>query len=132
MSVFRTSTPQVLIVDDDAEIRAALRAVLDAEGYRVDEADNGRAALDWLHAAEQLPSVIVLDLNMPVMNGWELRSRLRGDPRLARIPVVVASTLPARLAGVRARLAAEAFVDKPISVPDLLRVIRRLAGRRTP
>jgi CheY-like chemotaxis protein len=119
---------RVLIVDDDPDIRASFRAVLEKEGYAVDDAEHGRAALDLLERGDHRPSVIVCDLDMPVMDGWKLRQELYANPRLARIPVIIASTISAGVARVRARLAAAAYLCKPVDVQELLRVISRLGA----
>jgi len=117
----------VLIVEDDPDIRASFRAVLEKEGYAVDDAEHGRAALDMLEAGRCQPAVIVSDLEMPVMDGWQLRKALRANPRLARIPLVIASTISSRLGRVRARLSAAAYLCKPVDISELLRVVDRLA-----
>jgi CheY-like chemotaxis protein len=83
-----TSSGSVLVVDDDADIRDALCELLVDEGYRAVAAANGQEALTYLSSGE-LPCVILLDLMMPVMDGWEFRRRQQGDPRLAQVPVVV-------------------------------------------
>src|SRR5262245_51298579 len=81
---------RVLIVEDDMEIREALALVLRDEGYRVDVSDNGLSALEQLRAG-LAPDAIVLDLNMPVMDGWQFRTEVRRDARWASIPVVAVS-----------------------------------------
>jgi len=77
-----------LVVDDDADIRDALCELLEDEGYRAVSAANGQEALTYLKSSE-LPCVILLDLMMPVMDGWEFRRRQQCDPKLAQVPVVV-------------------------------------------
>jgi CheY-like chemotaxis protein len=78
----------VLVVDDDPDIRDALCELLEDEGYRVVSAANGSEALAHLRSGE-LPCVILLDLMMPVMDGWEFRRQQQADPGLSSIPVVV-------------------------------------------
>src|SRR5919206_1695644 len=80
---------EVLVVEDDFAIRETLRELLEDEGYRVAWAANGKEALARLH--ERAPRVILLDLMMPVMDGWEFRVAQQRDPALASIPVVVIS-----------------------------------------
>jgi len=80
-------TPLILIVEDDLAIRESLRDLLVEEGYRVAEADHGAQALERL--AEETPSLIILDLWMPVMTGGELMEKLRADARWASLPVLV-------------------------------------------
>src|SRR3989442_9814042 len=82
----------VLIVDDDDEHRPELRAALEEEGYAVIEAADGKAALDYLLDRRSVhPCLILLDLSMPVMTGWELLAIIKSYVRLAQIPVVVIS-----------------------------------------
>src|SRR3954470_23175677 len=78
----------VLVVDDDQDIREALCDLLADAGYRAASVANGKEALIYLKSGE-LPCVILLDLMMPVMDGWEFRRQQQGDPRLSKIPVVV-------------------------------------------
>jgi CheY-like chemotaxis protein len=69
----------IAIVDDDADIRDALRTLLEEEGYRTIEAADGTDALSMLARAEVKPDVVLLDLMMPMMDGWQLRARLRSS-----------------------------------------------------
>jgi CheY-like chemotaxis protein len=82
--------PRILLVEDDPALRATLAEVLEERGYEVDCAGNGRQALDTLDRAPT-PSAILLDLAMPVMDGWAFRAAQQRDPRLARIPTIVLS-----------------------------------------
>src|ERR1700761_974953 len=77
----------VLIVEDDDEVREILRELLVLEGYAVGVAVDGQHALDQL--AQELPRVILTDLNMPSVDGWELLRALRSDARLAAVPVLI-------------------------------------------
>ena len=117
-----TAKGAVLVVEDDADIRDAIAGLLEDEGYRVQVADNGRAALDVLAAF--IPQVIVLDLMMPVMSGEAFREEQLGIPRLAAVPVLVIS---AAYDGsvVAARMKADGFMAKPIRPGELLRAIAR-------
>jgi two-component system, NtrC family, sensor kinase len=83
---YRRDLP-ILIVDDDKALRHLLRRMLEPHGYVVAEAANGRAALDWLR--EMSPSVVLLDLMMPEMDGFEFVEQFRRDPRWREVPVVV-------------------------------------------
>ena len=111
----------VLIVEDDTDLRETLADLLQAEGYRTAEAANGREALTRLRQAG-LPCLILLDLMMPVMNGWEFREALRQDAALASIPVAI-------LTGVRnstdqaAALDAVGYFQKPLDFDALLATV---------
>ena len=84
-------TASVLIVEDDENTRSILAEVLKSEGCDVKEAENGKRALELL--ADVRPDLIIVDLMMPVMNGWDLCSALEKDERLARIPVAILTAL---------------------------------------
>jgi CheY-like chemotaxis protein len=110
----------VLVVDDDSPLRQSLAAVLEDYGYRVEQAANGKEALEYLRAAPVTPSVILLDLMMPVMSGGELVVELRRNHQFATIPVVVMS---AALGRRPANGIAEA-IAKPFSTISLLRTVQ--------
>src|SRR5262245_905441 len=115
--------PQILVVEDDADSRETLAFFLTAKGYRVATAVNGREALDLLRSGIR-PQVILLDMLMPVMDGWEFRSRQLDDPNLRSIPVVVTSAV-----GLEKRPIANAgLFRKPIDLEALLQVIRKHTG----
>jgi CheY-like chemotaxis protein len=82
----------LLLVEDEDAIRSQLRELLEEEGYLVVEAHNGQEALAAMNDGLE-PSMVLLDLMMPVMNGWELLERMRRHKRLAKVPVVVASAV---------------------------------------
>jgi len=111
----------VLVVDDDPDIRDSLREVLEDEGYRVSCVGNGREALDHLKAASPQPCVILLDLMMPVMDGWQFRKEQKQDPAIANIPLVVITATGKRPVLVDA---AE-LVMKPLDLNRLFEAISR-------
>jgi len=113
----------ILIVEDDLDLREALSAVLRDEGYRVAMAADGREALDCLRRQSR-PSLILLDLTMPVMNGWQFRAEQRRDPDISEIPVVVLSAGDYR-AEQMGQLEITDYVRKPIELGHLLRMIER-------
>ena len=105
-----TFHPGLLIVEDDVDIRDALADLASVEGFQVDTAANGREALRHL-ALGPRPHLILLDLLMPEMNGWQFRQCQLRDPSIADIPVVV---LSAMVDGASATLlGVEGFVRKP-------------------
>ncbi len=115
---------EVMVVEDDFSIRDILRELLEEEGYRVVWAADGREALARLKAARRPPSLILLDLMMPVMDGWEFRLAQQRDPELARIPVVVISAdhaLPQKIS----QLAVEGYLPKPFELATLLDTVQR-------
>src|SRR5215831_6510321 len=113
---------RVLLVDDDASSVDALSELLKLAGHDVVCADNGRQALDRLHEKNGY-CVILLDLMMPVMNGYEFREEQLKDPAIASIPVIVISA-DGRAREKAAQLGSGRFFQKPLSPPELLRAIR--------
>ncbi len=116
--------PRVLLVDDDADHRAALKAALLDEGYDVAEADDGRAAIDYL-LASPAPSVILLDLLMARVSGWDVLSVLRSYLRLRQIPVIVITGESARLQVPGVGVVAQ--IQKPVRLLELLELLRQHA-----
>ena len=122
----------VLIVDDLAANRDALHELLDTQGYRIIEAADGLSALEC--AAAEPPDVILLDVMMPGMHGFEVCRRMRADPRLADVPVIMVTALDdheSKLAGIEA--GADDFVTKPFNRIEMrarVRTITRLNRSR--
>jgi CheY-like chemotaxis protein len=114
----------VLVVEDDEDVRETVAGILEDEGYRVGRAANGLEALAYLRDAAPLPGVILLDLMMPVMNGWEFRAAQQAERRLAAVPVVVLSG-DAQVVQKAERLGAVAVLGKPVSILHLLEVVGR-------
>jgi CheY-like chemotaxis protein len=115
-------TAQILVVDDDADIREALRDALEFEGYTVSLAANGREAWEALRSRAP-PGLVLLDLMMPVMNGAELLALLRADDRLRGLPVVVVTAFGSVAATVADR--SQACQPKPLDLDELMRVVAR-------
>ncbi|HWQ11795.1 MAG TPA: response regulator [Roseiflexaceae bacterium] len=119
----------VLIVDDDRDIREMLAQTLEDEGYEVLTAASGREAMALLTSTHTPPCVILLDLMMPGMNGWEFRAAQQRDPRLAAIPVVVLSART-DLPSATATMAGVHYLAKPIDFDTLMDTIARHCGDR--
>lgn len=120
-SIVRKRT--IMIVEDDPDIRTMLSWFLELEGFSVLTAKNGREAIERLHEHTRV-SVILLDLMMPGMNGWQFRNAQQEDPALAEIPLVVISGDGA-IAEKAAGLGAEGFLKKPIDLTTLLHTVER-------
>jgi CheY-like chemotaxis protein len=114
----------VLVVDDEPDVRLVTRVILEAAGYDVREAESGEAALDALGGGD-LPDVLLLDVRMPGIDGWEVLRRLRGDPgHLCDLPVVIftadisfAEQAPVELCD------REFFLGKPFDPEDLVELV---------
>lgn len=111
----------LLLVEDDDDIRQDLAFLIELRGYEVRTAANGREALDQLRL-EPLPSMIVLDLMMPVMDGWETYAELKKDARLEGIPVLLLSGV-ADLAAKARSLDVVGYLTKPIDFDYLFEVL---------
>jgi CheY-like chemotaxis protein len=117
----QTEVHSILVVDDDLGIRSALAAFLEDVGYLVGEAANGQEALAWLE--RQRPTLVLLDMRMPVMDGWELAQALRA--RQIEVPLVVMTA--ARDARAWAEeIAAAAYVSKPFDYDALLATLEQI------
>jgi len=112
----------ILIVEDEHHIRAVLTEILEDEGYAVVSVPNGLEALAFLQ--DHRPQLILLDLGMPIMTGWEFREQQRLDPALADIPVIVMSATP-HLNQTAAALQAANCLDKPIELNLLLGMVEQ-------
>jgi len=115
---------QVLGVEDDADIRETVAELLVEEGYVVHTANSGREALDHLAAAPSLPDLVLLDLMMPVMDGWTFYDNLQKEARWAALPIVVISA-DAQVYEKAARLNPVACLRKPVGIDELLNVVAR-------
>jgi CheY-like chemotaxis protein len=117
----------ILVVDDDADLRQSLVDLLEDEGYRTQAAASGREALAVLRG-QDLPQLIILDLMMPDLNGWQFRDIQSTDPRLAAIPVLVV-TAGRKMAQ---ELVGPEVLFKPFSLDDLLAKVERLVHESEP
>jgi CheY-like chemotaxis protein len=114
----------ILVVEDDPDIREAVVTALETEGFQVLSAENGARALEVLGAMPH-PSLILADLMMPVMDGWQLIRALRHDDRFATLPVVVVSALSEHAPEGLMR------IKKPIDLDDLIKIVSDLCVRQT-
>jgi len=110
-----------MVVEDDPDLREMMAHLLAFEGFEPRVASNGQEALQLLHAEDPAPNVIVLDLMMPVMDGWTFRERQRRDASLANIPVIVVTAAPHAAVGA---LDVDEVLSKPVDFDRLVDVIR--------
>jgi CheY-like chemotaxis protein len=111
----------ILVVDDDADLRQTLELLLDDSGFTVTAAANGQVALDQLMAGAR-PDVILLDLMMPDMNGWQFLERAHADAGLAAIPIVI---MTARKTDDSVPASSQGVLRKPFDYANLLATISR-------
>lgn len=122
------SARRVLVVDDDEDLRAALADILEAEGYEVSVAADGQEALEVLREeGAPLPGLVLLDMMMPVMDGWEFCAHQRRDPRLAHVPVLVLSA-SADVERAAAELGTQGYLRKPMDIDALLGAVAQQLG----
>ena len=114
----------ILIVDDDEGLRSNLQDVLKGEGYGVAGAKDGKDALELLRKSNSLPSLIMLDMVMPVMDGLSFRQAQENDPRLAPIPVIV-MTAASKAEERKIRLGARGILRKPFLAAEVLKTVHR-------
>jgi CheY-like chemotaxis protein len=116
----RKCSHQILVVEDDEDIRDSLREALESDGYQVVTAEDGKKGLQALDEMPR-PCLILLDLMMPVMNGWEFLEKMKEDTALATIPVVAVTA-----AGERGNAEqADMLIKKPVDLDHLLGVIKK-------
>jgi CheY-like chemotaxis protein len=115
----------ILIVEDDEGIRETLKVMLEFEGYAVVAASNGREALGALEKMREAPGLILLDLMMPVMNGWEFSDIVRHNPKWAPIPIVVLTAFADK--GQILQMA-KSILKKPVEIEDLLSAVQSYCG----
>jgi CheY-like chemotaxis protein len=123
MNPLDLSCHSILVIDDDPDIRASLTEILGGEGYRVAGARNGREALDYLKRRTR-PSLILLDMMMPDMDGWRFRREQQKLPELASIPVVILSA-HGDVRDAALVLGAADYLRKPLQVDSLLEIAER-------
>ena len=129
MKLEQKGSSSVLVIEDDPDMRGLLVLMLEDQGHRVLAASDGREGLD---VAERIkPDLILLDMKMPVMDGFEFRRAQQSDGDLARIPTVIISALHQMSRRV-AELAVDDALAKPIDIELLLRVVARHSGAAPP
>jgi DNA-binding response OmpR family regulator len=114
----------VLIVEDDEDTAESLRDALGVMGYKADIAGNGKVALDCLRRGPTNYCLVLLDLMMPVMNGWDFLSEHRADNTISGIPVIIVTAIP-RGQTRGAAIDATAFLQKPVDTARLAAALRQ-------
>ena len=122
--------PRILVVDDEPELLKALCVRLTAEGFTCETASNGREALERIEA--QLPDLMILDLIMPEVTGYEVYAQLQDNSRTASLPVLVLTAVPQRAIIQTAELGAATILHKPFDTAILLATVRHLLKLPSP
>ena len=113
---------RVLIIEDDEDIRFTMKALLEMQGYSVECAVNGEDGIQALRRSATLPGVVLLDMNMPVKDGFQFREEQEQDAKLADVPVVLMSAAN-NIEETTARVRARAFIKKPFDFDHVLKVV---------
>lgn len=124
MAAPSSQSGSILVVEDDIGALDALTELLETSGYSVQRAQNGQEAL--VQAKGEPPAMILLDLSMPVMDGWEFMRRQRLEPAIANIPVVVITALVSAVPA-----GAKALVTKPVDVNRLMSLIHKYCASQS-
>jgi CheY-like chemotaxis protein len=122
---------RLMVVEDEPENRLFIGLMLRTEGYEVIEAEDGFAALEMLRSGPR-PEMILLDVMMPGLNGWQVYEKIREEPEWADIPVVMLTALAQRADVERAvQLGVDGYLTKPFEPTDLLHTIEETLGENT-
>jgi CheY-like chemotaxis protein len=116
----------ILLAEDDDDLREAVTDTLQDAGYTTVSFANGQEALEWLQDTPRLPSLVLIDMRMPVMDGWQFREKQSKDPAIAAVPVVMLSAMNEVGKGVGVE-----HLKKPVQPGELLAVVARHCGRRS-
>jgi DNA-binding response OmpR family regulator len=122
---------RVLVVDDSSVIRDLIAVNLELEGFAVDVAEDGEAALE--HVARRRPDLVTLDVVMPRLGGFETAARLRGDPETARIPIVIVTARASAADLERGEeIGVDGYLTKPFEPAELVALVSRLVREGRP
>lgn len=120
--------PSVLVVEDDIDLRESLEEILEQEGFEVRTASCGTSALSALSGADR-PDLLVLDLMLPGVDGFQVRREMQADPALRHIPVIVTTAVP-QANRMHEALQASAYLEKPFDLETLFTLARNLTETR--
>lgn len=123
------SRPLVMVIEDDADIRSAIEELLDGGGFATVGAADGRAALDLLADLRDRPALILLDLMMPILDGWTFCKIRQGIVALMEIPVIAISA--ASMTGSKEPLRVDGRIEKPFEADALVRIVTLMVEQRS-
>jgi two-component system cell cycle response regulator DivK len=120
-------TKRILVIEDQEDLRGILRDLLTSSGYEMLEAGDGQAGVD--KAKTEKPDLILMDIQMPVMDGYDATRAIKGEPDLNPIPIVAVSSFAMKGDEEKARAAGcDHYITKPYSPMQLLKLVRSLLG----
>ena len=123
MHLVPNQSRKVFLVEDDVDISSSIREILESEGYAVESAGDGDAALEQLRAMPEKPGLILLDLRLPGKDGVQFRQEQREDARISQIPVVILSA-DGKLSEKTSGLGAQHLLKKPVDLDELLDTVK--------
>jgi CheY-like chemotaxis protein len=115
---------KILLVEDDEDIRETLRELLEGEGYEVLFAENGQIGLDKLSQTIILPNLILLDLMMPIKDGFQFCAEKDANPKIAHLPVIVMSA-DGHIRENKQRVNARAYLKKPLDIYEIIEIVEK-------
>ena len=115
---------KILLVEDDQDIRETLIELLEGEGYEVLFAENGQVGLDKLSESSSLPNLILLDLMMPVKDGFQFCAEKDANPKIAHLPVIIMSA-DGHIRENQQRVNATAYLKKPLDIYEIINVLEK-------
>lgn len=117
---------KIIIVDDDPDLLFTLKAILEYsdKGYEVTTFDGGAKCIQ--HLKKEIPDLILSDIMMPEMNGWELFEKIKKSPKLKKIPFIFISAACAETSKTKAELQADDFIEKPVTPEEILKKIENI------
>jgi CheY-like chemotaxis protein len=118
--------PKILVIDDESNLRNVMKCNLIASGYIVTTAENGEEGLKA--ARRYKPDLIVLDVKMPVMSGWDVLTNLRNTPKLRQVPVIIATAYLSPNDEERTKAVGVCYLAKPFNVSELLAQVKEALG----
>ena len=117
---------KILIIDNEPSLRKIIQTNLTASGYSASVAENGEEGLKLAKSIQ--PDLILLDIKMPGMSGWDMLTALRADPKLKQTPVIIMTAFLRESEEARARKMGASFMSKPFGVSDLLGQVKKSLG----
>jgi two-component system cell cycle response regulator DivK len=123
-------TKRILVVEDQEDLRGVLRTLLTGSGYEMIEAADGQAGVAKARAEQ--PDLVLMDIQLPILDGYDATRQIKADPKLARTPIIAVSSFAMKGDEEKARAAGcDHYVTKPYSPVQLLRIIRGFLGDKT-
>ena len=120
---------KILVIDNEPSLRKIIQTNLSASGYDVTVAENGEQGIKL--AKNLRPDLVLLDIKMPGISGWDVLTVFRADPGLKKVPVIIMTAFMRESEGANARQMGASFMEKPFGVSDLLgKVEKALGGQR--